>query len=182
MEDEKEKSPIFFRRKGMLSTASLDGVPSCQTIPLIKLTQKKGIVFFLHKNQDAVFHLEKNPCAVLNISLQSTYREIKVIGTVQPLSFQEKVQIWKKLPKHKTITFLISDHVSFLESEKLLLKRKKNLEKNYQKTLIPPPETFLCFHLIPKKVFFSEKKLRRLPKREVAIYEKDFWDIHLLEP
>ncbi len=182
VDEEKGKSPVFFRWKGSLATASLNGIPSCQTISLVKLTLKKGIIFFLHKNQNATVHLEQNPHAVLNVYLQNTYREITAVGTVQPLSSQEKEKIWKNLPKHEKIPFLISDHISPLKSEKHLLKRKKSFEKSYQKTSIPLPETFVCFHLVLKKVFFLEKKSRHLPKREVASYDKDLWNLYLLEP
>lgn len=179
--EEKELTEGRFFTFGTLSSVSSNGRPHSRTIEVSHFDKEKGALFFTHKHTQKVEDFLFNPYASLTVWLPKTHRQFIVDGKVEEISRGEAEKSWKKMPRFMKLTFLASNHKGKLESEEILEKRKKALEKDLPKE-IPMPETFVGYRLKPDQITFYQVNFRSFPKKEVATLEKNDWVTALLEP
>lgn len=179
--EEKELTEGRFFTFGTLASVSSNGRPHSRTIEISHFDKEKGALFFTHKQTQKVEDFLYNPYASLTVWLPKTHRQLIIEGKVEEISRGEAEKSWKKMPRFMKLSFLTSNHQGKLESEEILEKRKKTLEKDLPKE-IPIPETFIGYRLKPDQIIFYQVNFRSFPKKEAATLEKDDWVTALLEP
>lgn len=166
---------------GTLASVSQTGMPHSRMIEISHFDKNKGVLFFTHKNTRKAKDFEINPQASLNIWFPKTHRQVTLEGKVEEISPNEAEKSWKRMPRFMKLSFLASNHTGKLESDDVLQKRKKVLEKEIPKE-IPMPEAFVGYRLIPEEIIFYQVNHRSFPKKEIAMLEKDDWITCLCEP
>ncbi len=179
--DEKNLTEGRYFTFATLATISPDGFPHARIVAITHFHKEKGALFFTHKNTNKVTHLTFNPHASLNLWLPKTHKQVTIDGRVEEIPRNEVEKSWNRMSRFMKLTFIASNHTGELESEEILQKRKKLLEKEFPKE-IPIPSTFIGYRLAPSTIVFVAVHPRSFATKEIATIKDNKWVTVLLEP
>lgn len=164
-----------------LSTVSENNKPSSRVIQLF-VSDDNGMQFYTHRNTRKANDISANPSVSLNAWMPNTKRQLEVEGDVLELSSEDLEDTWSKMPRNFQLKFISSDHKSnFTSADQLVNKLNENKEK-YQE-VIPMPQSFVGYSLVPSRYeFYSLAKDGSFPDKIVAIRDADKWDVNRKEP
>jgi len=148
----------------ILSTATLDGIPSSRTV-LLKAIDT-GFVFYTNYTSDKAKDLEANPNASLLFLWKELERQVRLSGKIQKLSHEESDKYFQQRPRASQIGAWVSNQSSVIEGREDLEKEQKRLEELYPEgTKIPCPAHWGGYRLIPSSIEFWQGRSSRLHDR-----------------
>ncbi len=175
--DSGEKEPTAMT----LSTIEPDGFPHSRVV-LLKYTDENGFIFFTNYNSSKGKALEANNAAGLHFFWSKLERQIKIVGYAEKTSSEFSESYFQSRPVESQISAWASNQSEEIPSREFLEKQYEKYRKKFQNQLIPLPNFWGGYRIVPQKIEFWQGRIKRLHDR--IIYEKtaDGWSIKRLAP
>ncbi len=180
--DEARKHEINDPEAMALATSTADGIPS---VRMVLLKQADDIGFKFHTNAESQkgCELEENPNAALCFYWKSLRKQIRIQGLVEMASNDEANEYFQNRPYARQIGAWASSQSRPLESRADLEHKISELEQKYpQGSLVPRPNYWVGYRLIPKTIEFWWDNPDRLHDRILYTKNKNQWDKIRLYP
>ncbi len=166
----------------VLATASKEGVPSSRVV-LLKQYSEKGYVFYTNYNSDKAQDLLANPIASLNFFWAYPTRQVRIVGKVSKVSYEQSSEYWSSRPRGSQEGALASNQSKKINSYSDLEDSLKEVHKTHKGKDIPCPEHWGGFIVEPKSYEFWQAMPNRLHKRTLfKLNQQGDWDKHFISP
>jgi pyridoxamine 5'-phosphate oxidase len=164
-----------------LATADADGVPSVRMM-LLKGVDANGFVFYTNLGSDKAHDLAANPRAALCFHWMPLKRQVRVKGTVQPVSDEEADAYFASRARESRLGAWASRQSQPLEGMLALERRVAKFAARYPIGDIPRPDFWSGFRLHPSSIEFWMQKPFRLHERIRYERTDDGWRAQRLFP
>lgn len=166
----------------ILST-NIDGKPSSRVL-LLKDWSCEGFVFYTNMQSRKGYELEKNPSVAMLFYWPEFARQIRIEGTVRPISEEEARAYFATRPRGSQIGAHASQQSAVIESRMYLDQKMKDLEALYHDSEVPKPDHWGGFRVIPEMFEFWQGQDARLHDRVRYTHAPDgrSWRIERLAP
>lgn len=164
-----------------LATCSKEGRPSVRTV-LLKDFDKRGFVFFTNYSSRKGNELRENPFASLLFYWKDLERQIRIEGATELLTKHESEKYFHNRPFDSQVAALASNQSSVIESREELMSIFDELKEKYEGDIVPLPEYWGGYRLIPEKLEFWQGRQNRLHDRILYSRDNGKWKIERLAP
>ncbi|WP_009634481.1 pyridoxamine 5'-phosphate oxidase [Synechocystis sp. PCC 7509] len=165
-----------------LATATIDGKPSARMV-LLKDFSDRGFVFYTnylsHKGQE----LTTNPQAALVFWWAQLERQVRIEGKVELVSPPESDEYFHQRPINSQLGAWVSNQSQIVNSREVLEQRQAQLKAQYEQQIVPRPQHWGGFRVVPTALEFWQGRPSRLHDR--LLYrrlENNSWSIERLAP
>jgi len=166
----------------VLSTASVDGVPSSRIV-LLKNADQQGFVFYTNLGSQKAIELRANPVAALLFYWKSLRRQVRVVGAVDVISDEEADAYFASRPRDSRIGAWASKQSTPLNGMLELETRVAKFAAKYAVGDVPRPAFWSGFRVKPTRMEFWHDRPFRLHERVVFIKSKGSdWEKERLYP
>ena len=129
--DEAKKKEINDPNALALGTASKDGVPSVRMV-LLKGFNKNGFIFYTNLNSQNGNEIKVNPNATMCFHWKSLLRQIRIVGTLSPVSEKTADDYYNSRAYESRIGAWASKQSSILKNREELLDSLETFKKKYK--------------------------------------------------
>lgn len=165
-----------------LATASADGAPSVRMV-LVKRYDDAGFVFFTNYESRKGAELQVNPHAALLFHWDRLGRQVRIEGTVEPISPQESAEYVRSRPRGSQLSALASPQSRPIPDRGWLEHRLTEIAARHAEAELPLPEVWGGFRLAPDTFEFWQHRDDRLHDRlRYRRREEGGWQIERLAP
>ncbi|XP_006662307.2 pyridoxine/pyridoxamine 5'-phosphate oxidase 1, chloroplastic isoform X2 [Oryza brachyantha] len=168
-----------------LTTANKEGKPSSRMV-LLKGVDKQGFVWYTNYGSQKAHDLSENPNAALLFYWNEMNRQVRVEGSVQKVSEEESEKYFHSRPRGSQLGAIVSKQSTVIAGREVLQQAYKELEQKYSDGVIPKPDYWGGYRLIPKLFEFWQGQQSRLHDRlQYSLREVDgntVWHIERLSP
>jgi pyridoxamine 5'-phosphate oxidase len=164
-----------------LATADARGRPSVRVV-LLKGFDERGFVFFTNLESRKASELLANPYAALCFHWQPLELQVRIEGSVAPVTEAEADEYFASRPRGSQIGAWASRQSRPLLSYSELRDRVAGLEERFGSGSIPRPEFWSGFRVVPERIEFWTSRPDRLHEREVYSHDGEGWRTELLYP
>lgn len=165
-----------------LSTLSPDGLPEGRIV-LLKGVDPRGFVFYTNLESAKGRALAAHPVAALTFHWDRLARQVRVQGTVEPVTDEEADTYYASRPRGSRLGAWASEQSRPLVDRQTLEGRVQELERRYPGDNIPRPPHWSGFRLLPGVVEFWQGRTSRLHDRFVYRRgSRGTWEIERLNP
>ena len=165
-----------------LATASADGAPSVRMV-LVKRYDDAGFVFFTNHESRKGAELEANPRAALLFHWDRLGRQVRIEGTVQPISPQETAQYVRSRPRGSQLSALASPQSRPIPDRHWLEHRVTEIAARHSERELPLPDVWGGFCLAPETFEFWQHRDDRLHDRlRYRPRDDGGWQVERLAP
>lgn len=166
----------------VLATAGADGRPTARAV-LLKSFDERGFVFFTNLGSEKGRHLEQNPYAEGCFHWQPLHRQVRVRGSVSPISPRESDEYWASRPRNAQVASTASAQSSILASRSELERRIAAVEAKWDEaSLLPRPVGWGGFRIEPEAIEFWQGQASRAHDRLRYRLSRGTWIIERLSP
>ncbi|MBO6635712.1 pyridoxamine 5'-phosphate oxidase [Parvibaculum sp.] len=149
-----------------LATADGDGLPDVRMV-LLKGADARGFVFYTNLESAKGLELKENPQAALCFHWKSLRRQIRVRGTVTPVSEEEADAYFASRAKDSQIGAWASKQSRPLEGRFELEKQVAVFAAKFGLGKVPRPEHWSGYRVVPSRIEFWRDRPFRLHDRLV---------------
>jgi pyridoxamine 5'-phosphate oxidase len=164
-----------------VSTTTKDGYPSARIV-LLKAFDERGFVFFTNYDSKKGQKLTHNPYASLVFWWGELERQIRIEGKVEKVTPQESDQYFYSRPRDSQLGAWVSQQSKIIESRAILDQEFAKLKAQYEDKIIPRPEHWGGFRVIPNLMEFWQGRPNRLHDRLLYRQDHDTWIMERLAP
>lgn len=165
----------------VLSTATLDGMPSSRTV-LLKHFDQHGFCWYSNSGSLKGQQLEANNQAALQFYWQRLNRQIRIQGIVERLSRKDAEVYFESRPTGSKISAFVSRQSRTVTDRKTLEAQADQLSARYPDGNVPCPEDWCGFRLKPQLIEFWQGRENRLHDRLQYELRSHRWQIERLAP
>lgn len=159
-----EKSEVNDPNAMAVATVDKDGMPDVRMV-LLKAFDKRGFVFYTNFESAKGEELLANPVAALNFHWKSLRRQIRIRGTVAPVSAEEADGYFATRAKDSQIGAWASRQSRPMAGRWEFEKRIAQFTLKYGLTKVPRPEHWSGFRITPLAIEFWRDRPFRLHDR-----------------
>jgi len=165
-----------------LATATPTGVPSVRAV-LLKGVDHRGFVFYTNLESRKSGELFVNPHAALCFHWKSLARQVRVEGLAEQVTEDEADGYYASRARGSQIAAWSSDQSRILENREQLEKRVEMSTNRFaDRSVIPRPNFWSGFRIVPDHVEFWQDQPSRLHDRLVFIRDGESWRRERLFP
>jgi pyridoxamine 5'-phosphate oxidase len=165
-----------------LATATPDGRPSVRMV-LLKGNDRRGLVFYTNAGSQKGRELAANPPAAVVLYWFELHRQVRVTGSVEPLTRKETEQYFRTRPRDAQISALASNQSESVASREELERRVTELGARYEGGEVPMPDGWRGMRLVPDSFEFWQGRPDRLHDRlRYTPAPGNRWKIERLQP
>jgi len=136
-----------------IATATKDGQVSARMV-LLKGVTDQGFRFFTNSGSQKGKQLMENPYAALTFYWEPLQRQIRINGRVEKLSEDESTKYFHSRPFGSQIGALVSDQSVVIPNREYLEKKRVTLTEKYEGQVVPKPDYWGGYLVIPDSFEF----------------------------
>jgi pyridoxamine 5'-phosphate oxidase len=163
-----------------LSTLGLDDRISGRIV-LLK-SALNGFTFFTNYFSKKGGDLYHHPQASITFFWGELERQVRIEGQVQKLNQALSEEYFQQRPRESQIGAWVSEQSSKIDSREILEKRFASLKEKYEGKVVPKPEHWGGYELIPDYIEFWQGRPSRLHDRIIYELVDGHWEIGRLAP
>ena len=164
-----------------LATADAAGRPSVRMV-LMKGHDERGFVFYTNSRSRKGAELAANPCAALLFHWKALRRQVRIEGSVAPVSDKEADPYFATRSRESQLGAWASDQSQPMESRQAFEARYQALVVEYEGREVPRPPHWWGYRLVPERIEFWTDKAHRLHERRLFTRTHAGWSESLLYP
>lgn len=164
----------------VLATADEAGVPSARFV-LLKGVDQRGFAFYTNLESRKARDLAANPRAALCFGWLEVERQVRVEGTVEPVSRAEAETYWGSRPRESQLSAWASPQSSVVESRAELERDVVSIDERFGDD-VPLPEFWGGMRLVPAVMEFWQGGPGRLHDRFRYRRVDEAWTLERLGP
>lgn len=166
----------------VVSTADKHGAPSARTV-LLKLYDRRGLVFFTNYNSRKSREIGENPQVALLFPWLDLERQVIVMGKAEKVSAAESMKYFASRPRGSQLGAWSSEQSSVVSSRQLLMMQFEKMKEKFKHGEIPLPDFWGGYRVIPHRFEFWQGRENRLHDRfEFTLQVGGDWKIERLAP
>ena len=159
----------FMHNAFTLATADAEGHPTARTL-LLKGYGPDGFVFYTHYTSRKGKELAAQPRACLLFHWVKLFRQIRIEGTVEPVSSETSDAYFNSRLRGSQIGAWASHQSHTLDSRNILEARVREAEERFSGQPVSRPEYWGGYRLVPHAIEFWQGRAFRLHDR--LIYKR----------
>jgi len=164
-----------------LATATKNGIPSARMV-LLKSFGEDGFVFYTNFESKKGLDLAENPKAALVFHWKSLKRQVRISGSVKPVSDEVADIYFASRSRGAQIGAWASDQSRPMAGQIELEKNIASYTAKFGVSKISRPPYWSGFCVVPKQIEFWEERSFRLNRRVLYRLEKGDWLMSYLFP
>lgn len=164
-----------------LATASPDAQPSARMV-LLKGHGPQGFVFYTNSEGRKGAELAANPRAALVFHWKSLRRQVRVEGSVEPVSDAEADAYFAIRGRDSQLGAWASDQSRPLDKRETFEQRLADVAARFDGEDIPRPPYWRGYRLLPNRIEFWSDRPHRLHERRLFTRDCEGWSEGLLYP
>lgn len=161
---EAQKSEPTYPDAMTVTTVAANGMPSARIL-LLKGLDDRGFVFYTNQRSRKGRQLAENPQCALCFFWKSIERQVRVEGTVEPVTEAEADAYFASRPRGSQIGAWASEQSETLESRAALEARITDLEARFGDAPVPRPAHWSGYRVSPERIEFWREGRFRLHDR-----------------
>jgi pyridoxamine 5'-phosphate oxidase len=164
-----------------LATATLAGRPSVRMV-LLKHVDVEGFGFYTNLGSRKAEELAANPHAALLVYWQRLGRQVRIEGTVEPVTREEAAAYFATRPRGSKLAAWASPQSRPLADRAELERLVEEARARFEGTEVPLPEHWGGYRLRPESYEFWQHGDDRLHDRVRFVREANGWRSERLAP
>lgn len=165
----------------VLATSDGHGLVTSRTV-LLKALDEHGFVFFTNIHSTKGRQLAVCPRASATFLWKASGCQVQLVGAVSRVSDESADAYYATRDRGSQIGAWASEQSAPLDSRETLLRRVRELEKQYENQEVPRPPFWTGFVLSPERVEFWWQREFRLHDRFEYVLRDGTWAKHRLYP
>jgi pyridoxamine 5'-phosphate oxidase len=149
-----------------LSTVDGDGLPNARMV-LLKAFDERGFVFYTNTDSIKGHELDAAPRAALTFYWKSLQRQVRLRGSVEPVSREEADAYFATRSRMAQIGAWASKQSSALESRMAFEKAIALQTAKFMIGAVPRPPNWSGYRVVPRQIEFWQERPFRLHDRMV---------------
>ena len=164
-----------------LATATPDGAPSVRMV-LLKGYAPDGFVFYTNGHSRKGAEIAANPQVALLFHWKSLRRQIRIEGTLSPVSEAEAEAYFHSRARDSQLGAVASDQSAPLDSRETFLARYEEVRARFEGGEVERPAHWGGWRVRPRAIEFWHDRPYRLHERRRFEHAADGWASSLLYP
>jgi pyridoxamine 5'-phosphate oxidase len=164
-----------------LATVEEGGQPSVRIV-LLKAFDERGFVFYTNYEGRKGRQLLAHPKAALCFYWATIDIQVRVEGRVDKVSTQEADEYFATRARLSQIGAWASKQSEPLESPTALDERVRKYEQEFEGRVVPRPEFWSGFRVVPERIEFWKARPNRLHERHLYIRSGNGWKTETIYP
>ena len=155
---------VFEPGAACLATASREAEPSARMV-LLKGVESRGFIFFTNYGSPKARDLAENPRAALVVAWVELARQIRISGSVEPISREESLRYFESRVAGSRLSAWASHQSQVIDSRQVLEERMRDFQARFGDDDIPLPPFWGGYCLSPGQIEFWQGRPDRLNDR-----------------
>jgi pyridoxamine 5'-phosphate oxidase len=177
-----ERSESFEPSRAALATVDADGAPSVRFV-LVKQVDDGGFAFFTNLTSAKARHLATQPRAALAFHWASIGEQVRVEGSVQPVTAAEADAYFASRPRGSQLSAWTSEQSTSIASRAELEAKYAEVEHRFaSSSAVPRPPFWSGYRLVAVRIEFWRNRDDRLHDRWSFTRVAQGWRVERLQP
>jgi pyridoxamine 5'-phosphate oxidase len=162
--DDAQRAEVIEVNAMTLATADSTGRPSARIV-LLKGFDERGFVFFTNYESQKGRELAENPRASLVFFWAELERQVRIDGTVERVARADSAKYFHSRPMRSQVGAMVSHQSTVIGSREELDLREAELLKQFDGQVVPMPDYWGGYRVVPVAIEFWQGRASRLHDR-----------------